>query len=114
MDRIAAPSGAITAETFTALFATHAPRVRRQVLAGLRFGDAAQADDLVQDIFLALWRYMQRGDRIGNPAGLLTVMARRRVIDHYRLARVRREVPTDYSVSERKRDARAIRELVAA
>lgn len=101
------------AAAFTALYTEHATRVRRLVLAELRSGDTAQADDITQDVFLALWRYLQRGEQIARPAGLLATMARHRVIDHYRLARVRRELPTDptaYGAFDRA----AVRELVTA
>ena len=44
---------------------------------------------------MTVWQYVLRGNEITRPAGLLATMARHRVTDHYRSARVRREVPTD-------------------
>jgi RNA polymerase sigma-70 factor (ECF subfamily) len=103
----------MTRSAFAALYASQAPRVRRIVLAGLRPGDQSVAEDLTQDVFLALWRRVDRGDRISRPDGLLTVMARHRVVDHYRSARVRREVPTD-PTAYGPLDQAAARELVTA
>jgi DNA-directed RNA polymerase specialized sigma24 family protein len=101
------------AAEFTAIYAAHATRVHRLVLAELRPADRHQADDLTQDVFLALWRYLQRGEQVTRPTGLLTVMARHRVIDYYRLARVRREVATD-PTTHGVFDRAATRELVSA
>jgi RNA polymerase sigma factor (sigma-70 family) len=105
-DRTAPP------DAFAALYAEHAPRIRRVLLTELRPADHHTADDLTQEVFLALWVYLRRGDRITRPAGLLTVMARHKVIDHYRSARVRREVSTDPTT--RGVLDQAARELVAA
>lgn len=85
-----------TADTFTELFTEQAPRIRRLILADLRTADHADADDLTQDVFLAFWRYLEAGQQIARPAGLLTVMARHRVVDHYRAARAR-EQATDWA-----------------
>lgn len=100
-------------EMFATLYAAHSEQVRRVILAGLRAGDAHQVDDLAQEVWLALWRRLDRGDAVRRPAGLLAVMARHRVVDHYRSAYVRREVATDttvYGVFDRA----AAREAVAA
>lgn len=83
------------AETFTALFTEHATRVRRVILARLRPGDTANVEDLTQEVFLGLWRHLASGHQVTRPAGLLATMARRRVVDHYRLCRNTRETATD-------------------
>lgn len=101
------------AELFTALYAAHSVRVRRVILANLRTADRHQADDLAQDVWLALWRRLERGDVLRNVPALLAVMARHRVIDHYRLAYVRRELPTD-TTTYGAFDQAAARELVSA
>jgi DNA-directed RNA polymerase specialized sigma24 family protein len=80
---------------FTTIYTEQADRVRRVIAAELRAADHAEADDLTQDVFLTLWQYLLRGEAIARPAGLLTTMARHRVCDHYRSARVRREVSVD-------------------
>jgi DNA-directed RNA polymerase specialized sigma24 family protein len=109
-------NGVTPAAAFTAVYVGQAARVRRVVLAELRLGDQAVADDMVQDVFLNLWRRLERGDQLRNPAGLLTVMARHRVIDHYRRSHVRYEVPTDTTVygAFDRASVRDVRELVAA
>jgi DNA-directed RNA polymerase specialized sigma24 family protein len=76
----------------TELYAQHADRVRRIILAGLRPADQHVADDIAQDVWVAFWQTRLRGTPVTSPAGLLATMARRRVYDHYRLARVRREI----------------------
>ncbi|MCU1616533.1 MAG: hypothetical protein JWO98_4073, partial [Frankiales bacterium] len=43
------------------------------------------------------WTYTLRGNVIDSPAGLLGSMARHRVCDHYRSARVRREGVADFT-----------------
>ncbi|MEU1276400.1 hypothetical protein [Streptomyces sp. NPDC005799] len=40
------------------------------------------------------WQHLLRGNALHNPAGFLAMRARRRAVDHYRLARVRREEPS--------------------
>ncbi|MBV9026054.1 MAG: sigma-70 family RNA polymerase sigma factor [Streptomycetaceae bacterium] len=82
-------------QAVAALYVEHADRVRRIVAAGLRPADLDQADDLAQDVWLTLWQYVLRGNVIDRPAGLLSAMARHRVTDHYRSARVRREIAVD-------------------
>ena len=76
----------------TELYAQHAERVRKIIVSALRSSDRHVADDLAQEVWVAFWRTLLRGTRVTSPAGLLTTMARRRVCDHYRSARVRREV----------------------
>jgi len=52
---------------------------------------------------------------VTRPAGLLSAMARHRTIDHYRSARVRREVATDPTAPAAVGlDRAARRELVTA
>jgi DNA-directed RNA polymerase specialized sigma24 family protein len=101
------------AELFAALYLAHSARVRRVILAELRPGDRDQADDLAQDVWLAFWRRLDRGDVLRNVPGLLAVMARHRVVDHYRRAYVRRELPTD-TTTYGAFDQAAARELVTA
>lgn len=78
-----------------ALYQQHSARVRRTVACRLLPADQHLADDIAQTVWLAFWQYVLRGNTVASPAGLLSAMARCRVADHYRLARVRREVPVD-------------------
>jgi DNA-directed RNA polymerase specialized sigma24 family protein len=78
-----------------ALYVQYSVRVRQVVAAGLRPADRHQAEDIAQDVWLQFWQKVLRGDTIAHPSGLLATMARRRVVDHYRSARVRREAPVD-------------------
>ncbi|WP_371558716.1 hypothetical protein OG416_38985 [Streptomyces longwoodensis] len=77
-------------------FGEHAPMVRGVVGRWVRYGDLDLVDDLAQDVWVAAWQYLLRGNSVARPAGLLAFMARCRVVDHYRLARVRREQATDF------------------
>jgi DNA-directed RNA polymerase specialized sigma24 family protein len=79
-----------------ALFVEHQARVHRVVVATLRFEDLHMADDFAQEVWLAAWRNLLRGNPVPErPAALLSAMARYKVRAHYKLARVRREVVTD-------------------
>lgn len=113
--RIQPPDQQQQRQAVAALFAAHSGRVRQVVAAGLRPADQHQADDLAQDVWLTFWQYVLRGNDIARPAGLLTAMARHRVTDHYRSARVRREVATDPTTQAAVGlDRAARRELVSA
>lgn len=94
------------------LYVQHADTVRRIVARSLNPADQHQADDLAQDVWLTFWQYVLRGNSIPRPAGLLTTMARHKVVDHYRLARVRREVAVDTTAAVY--DVMQGRELVPA
>jgi RNA polymerase sigma-70 factor (ECF subfamily) len=63
----------------------HAESVRRTALAVVR--DAALAEDVTQDVFLALWTQPERFDpERGSLESLLRVMARSRALDAARRA----------------------------
>jgi DNA-directed RNA polymerase specialized sigma24 family protein len=79
----------------TDLYAEQSERIRRIIAAQLKPADKHVADDLAQEVWLGFWRTQVRGTDVTCPAALLATMARRRVVDHYRLARVRREVCTE-------------------
>lgn len=94
------------------LYTAHSDQVLDVVTRALRAEDVHQAEDIAQDVWLAFWQYLLRGNTVTRPAGLLATMARHKVTDHYRSARVRRELPTDTTASTF--DATQYRELVAA
>lgn len=79
----------------TTLYAEQAERIRRIIAGQLKSADRHFADDLAQEVWLGFWKTQLRGTDVTCPAALLATMARRRVVDHYRLARVRREVCTE-------------------
>lgn len=84
-------------ELLTALYTDYAPLVIRTAARELRPDDRDLVDDLAQDVWLDTWRHLLRGNKVHHPAGFLATRTRRRAIDHYRLARVRREQATDYT-----------------
>jgi len=86
-----------TADTFTALYTAQLPRVRAIAARWVCGGDRDLVEDLVQEAFLRLWIYMERGAAIGNPGALLGTLTRRAAADHYRLARNARERAADFS-----------------
>jgi DNA-directed RNA polymerase specialized sigma24 family protein len=88
---------------FSELYETHQTLVSRVIAAGLRREHRDLVEDLVQETYLRLWVHLAGGGTIDNPAGLLVVMARRALADHYRLRRSG-EQPTDFSdwAAERK------------
>lgn len=85
-------TGAITGH-LTELYRQHAARVLQIVAASLRQEDRHTAEDIAQDVWVMYWQTLLRGTVITSPAGLLATMARRRVYDHYRSAKIRRETP---------------------
>jgi hypothetical protein len=93
------------------LLAQWAAEYHRMVVAvaarTLRAEDRALAEDVAQDVWLAVWQHLLSGQHVGNPAGFLAVAARRRVYAHYASARARREQCTDYS------DAAAVARLAS-
>lgn len=100
-------------DQLAALVVSHTSTVQAVIGRALRPEDRHLVDDLVQDVWLTAWQFLLRGNEITRPAGLLSTMARHRVTDHYRLARVRREVATDPTAYGPLANA-AARELVSA
>lgn len=84
-----------TDELFTLLYARHVGHVRRVAVTQVRGDDRDLVEDLTQEVFLRLWAYLQRGNTVSNPAGLLGTMTRRAAADWYRVARNTREQATD-------------------
>lgn len=70
--------------------------VVRVVARSLRDGDRHLAEDLAQDVWVTAWQHLLGGGRVERPAGWLATVARRQVRAHYRSARARREVATDF------------------
>lgn len=67
-------------EAFQTVYATHARRVYANAYRIL--GDAAKAEDTVQDVFLRLWLHPERFDeRRGELGSYLALMARSRALD---------------------------------
>ncbi|MFC8247589.1 RNA polymerase sigma factor [Streptomyces chartreusis] len=79
------------------LYREHAPMVARVAARALCPHDRGLADDIAQDVWLDTWQHLLRGAELHAPADFLAMRARRRVIDHYRLAHVRREETVDYT-----------------
>ncbi|MFF8366903.1 RNA polymerase sigma factor [Rhodococcus erythropolis] len=79
------------------LYRQYAPMVTRAAARALRPEDRDLVDDIAQDVWLDTWQHLLRGNPLHSPAGFLTMRARRRAVDHYRLARVRREQSTDFT-----------------
>lgn len=73
----------------------------------LKTQDRSLAEDIAQDVWLAVWQHLLSGRTVDNPRGFLAVMTRRRVYAHYASAWVRREESTDYS------DAAAVARLAS-
>ena len=71
------------AHDFEAAYETHHRSVHAAALRVL--GDPAQAQDVVQDVFLKLWRKPERFDaRRGDLGPYLRLMARSRALDLWR------------------------------
>src|SRR3954452_6007086 len=76
---------------FGAVYGEHAAAVHAAAHAVLR--DAGRAEDVVQDVFLRLWRRPDAYDPRRGPLGpYLRLMARSRALDLWREAEVRERV----------------------
>ena len=76
-------------EAFGSLYDQYAPLVFKLVLRMMR--DRAEAEDLLQDVFLQVWRTAPSYDsRRGHPSAWLVTIARSRAIDRLRSAEYRR------------------------
>ena len=100
------------------LYTEHAPAVMR--LAHRVTGSAADAEDVLQDVFLGLPEALRRYDEQGSFAGWLLRITTRVALMRMRTARRRREVPID-AVPEPERpmpadalaDAAALEQAIA-
>ena len=73
---------------FTSAYRAHAPRAFSAAYRVL--GDAAAAEDVVQDVFTTMWRDPGKFDpRRGNLSGYLAMMARSRAVDRIRSRQAR-------------------------
>lgn len=68
---------------FLAMYEQHADSVYRYCL--MKLSDPEAAADTVQDTFMRHWDTMRKGDAIGNDRALLFTIARRLIIDRYRV-----------------------------
>src|SRR6201989_2895925 len=91
-----APSNLRDRAAFSRVYAQHARTVHKVAMAVL--DDHAKAQDVVQDVFLRLWRRPESFDaRRGALGSYLRVMARSRALD------VWRETQAGHRVSDRPR-----------
>jgi RNA polymerase sigma-70 factor (ECF subfamily) len=84
------------AEAFDALFARHAPAVRRHLARTLR--DEGAADDLMQEAFLRVWLHADGWQGRGAVTGWLFRIATNLALNHLRSARRRPQQPLEDSV----------------
>jgi RNA polymerase sigma-70 factor (ECF subfamily) len=91
---------------FTAAFDAHASTVHATALAVL--GDPVRAQDVVQDVFLRLWRRPEAFDPArGSLGGYLRVMARSRAVDLWRESRASGRMTERLKVDARHEEPRA-------
>ncbi|MEM9552618.1 MAG: sigma-70 family RNA polymerase sigma factor [Acidobacteriota bacterium] len=84
--QLVAATAAGDRDAFRGLFDRHAGRVLSILRTLCR--DAVLADDLLQDVFLQVWRRAETFDpRRGDFGGWLYILCRNRVADHFRRAR---------------------------
>ena len=74
-----------SASTFEAIYAEHAAEVHRAAYAILR--DAALAEDVVQEVFMQVWRGSSYDARRGQLGPYLRLFARSRALDLWRRRR---------------------------
>jgi RNA polymerase sigma-70 factor (ECF subfamily) len=92
--------------TFTAAFDAYAGVVHAAALAVL--GDPVRAQDVVQDVFLRLWRRPEAFDPArGSLPAYLRVMARSRAIDLWRESRAAGRMTDRLKVDARDEEPRA-------
>lgn len=49
-----------------------------------RVSDETLAEDMVQNVFMKAWEYIERGNKVGNLRALLYKIANDLIVDHYR------------------------------
>jgi RNA polymerase sigma-70 factor (ECF subfamily) len=69
-------------ESFTQIYEEHSEAIYRHCF--FRMHSAQRAEELVQDIFMKFWRYMEAGNDIKNVKGLLYRIADHTIIDEKR------------------------------
>jgi RNA polymerase sigma-70 factor (ECF subfamily) len=90
---------------FSRAYAQHARGVHAAAMAVL--GDHARAQDVVQDVFLRLWRRPEAFDaRRGALGPYLRLMARSRALDLWRQTQVRRRAGERVELAAERTDAR--------
>jgi DNA-directed RNA polymerase specialized sigma24 family protein len=102
---------------FTTIYLQQQARVRHLAARRVMNGDQALAEDIAQEAFLRLWRYLSDGHEVDNAEALLATLTRRAACDHYRLARSTRERAADFSdpvTSMRLPAARSAEDVAAA
>lgn len=88
----------------------HAHRERIMQFIRRRVEDDA-ADDLLQEVFLRMYRNIDRLSRHDNPRAWLYRVARSVIIDHYRASRPMQSLPDDLREPEPEHSEEAVREL---
>ena len=91
------PETGPAAAAFTDWHRQYSRMVLRIAAAQLRHQDAAQAEDIAQEVWLRVWVYVADGADIQHPAHLLAAITRRAGVDHYRTAAAR---PTTRAVDD--------------
>jgi DNA-directed RNA polymerase specialized sigma24 family protein len=96
MPEQATPNSAADAQ-FTALYREYRPRVQGYIRGRLKIYDPQLAEDLTADVFTSLWRSHYKPGRPVEERvwGLLSTIAARRIVDHYRPKRNTMERPFD-------------------
>jgi len=103
-------------EALAAFFDRYASLVNALALRIL--GDPAEAEDVVQEVFVQVWRQAERFDRErGTPEAWLCTIARSRALDRRRRRTARREDPAesgrDGGVPPHTADELAVRQALA-
>ena len=105
----AQPEGALQqrdARAFERVYSQHSPAVYRSALRVV--GNRTQAQDIVQDVFMRLWRHPACFDAgRGTLEGYLRLMARSQALDAVREARVARRARERMKVMAVRDDGRA-------
>ena len=95
---------------FAALFAQYGPMVHGILLARV---PPEQADDLVQDVFVAALERLSGLREASAFGGWLATIARNRAVDYFRTRRKTTELPDDLAQSERdKSQAEQVLEVI--
>ena len=82
---------------FSTIYSQQCRRVRAIATQRVKNGDQATAEDVAQEAFLRLWRYMSNGNEVANPTALLAKMTRCAAADHYRVKRNTNESAADFT-----------------
>lgn len=102
---------------FATVYVQQQARVRRIAASRVMTGDPGIVEDIAQEAFTRLWKYVSDGHEVGNVEGLLSHLTWCSAAAHFRLSRTKREHAADFTdpvMSRRMPAARSAEDVAVA